>query len=180
MGSSFVDARAELCARHYAAIRRYVQRLGHARKKREDLVQDTFTVACANDVPFPESTEEQRAWLCKIALHIFTNQEQRRANEAEARALLRADADEMVPSPEEPTIARELVEIALATLTPEEQELVRRHLLEGETLEELAPVFDIGRSTVGARVLALRQWMIAELASRDQRPTPTPAATQER
>ncbi len=181
MRSSFFDAMAALCALHYAEIRQYVRRLGQSRNEREDLLQDTFAAACTRPAAIPESPEQQRAWLCKIAQHIHASTQQRRVHEAAAQTILLADADEQHPSPEEPTITRHLLDRALPALTRDERELLRAYLVEGATLDELESVLGIDRSTIWARVKTLRKKMRARIAALERDvPRSPPLARQRR
>ncbi|UQA58104.1 RNA polymerase sigma factor [Polyangium aurulentum] len=174
MRSGSIDARADLCANHYAEMRLYVEQLGLPEGDCDDLVQQIFVVACRKNAVIPESIPEQRAWLCEIAGPLVRNHKliERRQSRAREFAPLPVSAEAMAMSPEEITYAREALRVLFEGTTPEEQALVRRYLLEDATLDELAAEIGISRSAVWARVDTLRKDMLAHFAilqSRDQR-----------
>jgi DNA-directed RNA polymerase specialized sigma24 family protein len=174
MRSGSFDARAELCANHYDEMRLYVQHLGLSEEDCEDLVQQIFVVACAPNAVVPESIPEQRTWLCDNALILLRNHEQIEKRQSGAVASPLASSEGMAASPEVLAYTRELLRLLLAGMTPEQQDLLRRYLLEGETVDELSPHLGITRSAVWARVEKLRgdmQAYFAILQSRDQRRT---------
>jgi RNA polymerase sigma factor (sigma-70 family) len=165
MRSSFVDVRSELYARHSAAVRRFVRSLGISREDREDLVQQTFMMACRKNVKIPRTPAAQLDWLCSSALRLHEEQEQEAEHRAAAFAEHAAIAAPHVPSPHEQISAREQLDKASTGLTPEERSLVLQNLLECKTIDELSPDLEIGRSAVWARIKKLRSRMRAALVS---------------
>jgi RNA polymerase sigma factor (sigma-70 family) len=173
MRSSFVDARAELCAKHYARVQRFVQRIGGlSRQDREDLVQDTFMMTCSVRVTIPDSPDEQLAWLCKNAVHLLQNHALRVAHRAEVRALEAPVAKRRAPPPDEAVNARDLLERVLPALSAEEQRHLQLHLFEGATLDELAPLLNITRGAVWSRTKRLRQDLRREISNQKSRVRP--------
>jgi len=172
MRSGSFDARAELCANHYAEMRLYVEHMGLSEADCDDLVQQIFVIACAKDAVIPESIPEQHAWLCKIARLVRLNHRLITKRQSREVAPTPASAEEMAVSPEELTYVREALGLLFEGTSPEEQDLLRRHLLEGVTVDELSPDVGISRSAVWARIQKLRSDMLAHFAvlqSRDQR-----------
>jgi RNA polymerase sigma factor (sigma-70 family) len=165
MRSRFVEVRAELYARHHAAVRRFVRSLGSSREDREDLVQQTFLMACGKNVKIPRAPAAQFEWLCSTAERLQKEQELEAEHRAAAVARYVVNAAPHVPSPHERISAREQLEKASKGLTSRDRRLILQSLLESRTIDELSPDLKIGRSAVWARTKKLRTRIRAALVN---------------
>jgi RNA polymerase sigma-70 factor (ECF subfamily) len=143
-------------ARVFAILRRY-ERDGH---RVEDLAQDTFLkVWRALDqydgrVPFEH-------WLSRITVHVALDhlrKEKRRRNEIGLPELGESALDWLRTDDEERgmevTGARELLEVAMADLSPAERIVITLLEIEGHSVKEISAL--TGSSGVAVRVRALR------------------------
>jgi RNA polymerase sigma factor (sigma-70 family) len=124
----------------------------------EDLLADAFERALRSRRRFDRRRGSERTWLYAIALNVWRDHARRAA--AEGRALERAgplaeaSADRRLESVGE----REEVQVALATLAPEEREAVALRFGAGLTVPEMAKLLGEPLTTVEGRVYrALRK-----------------------
>ncbi len=136
MGGGGADARHALVDAHLARVWRYAQALTHDPVAAEDVVQETFLAALST--PTGPATEDPIPWLLTIARNRWARQNRRRAGEPTTFSSLEdlGVAAGWGADPERAAIAaesRERVQAALATLNPEDREVL--WLRDGEGLE---------------------------------------------
>ena len=124
-----------------------------------DVVAETFLVAWRRleDVPHGESA---RPWLFGVARRVLANLYRGERRRTALADRLRASLSEVVP-------AQDLapVEVAMAALRPDDQELLRLVAWEELARDEIALVLGIPRATVRVRLHRARERLAAQMAS---------------
>ncbi|HET9932029.1 MAG TPA: sigma-70 family RNA polymerase sigma factor [Polyangiaceae bacterium] len=149
----------DIVERDYALVWRFLRRLGVPESEVDDLAQAVFARVLARaEVIVPGA---ERAYLMKAAYH--ASFEGRRAlSRARGRAAA-IDPEELQshePLPDQSLHARqqrELLDAALARLTPELRAVFTLFELEELTFSEIAELLDIPRGTVASRLRKARQ-----------------------
>lgn len=118
----------------------------------EDLLADAFERALRARRRFDRRRGSEKTWLYAIALNVLRDHARRAA--AEGRALERAGApDEAVDDPRMESLGeREALQVALATLAPEEREAISLRYGAELTVPEIARVLGEPLTTVEGRV----------------------------
>jgi RNA polymerase sigma-70 factor (ECF subfamily) len=167
---SFSRAMAECFRRHADEVRRRLRVLGIGGEDALDIAQQTFVVAIGTVRVMPTCVEQQRAWLFKIAWHQAMNFRRLRRHQHESLASDRIQqARAKGTSQEQRAHAREVLEAVLASLSPEDRELLIRHALAGETLEELGPRLGLSRSATWARLVRAQGRVRKRIANLERR-----------
>jgi RNA polymerase sigma factor (sigma-70 family) len=131
----------------------------------EDLLADTFERALRGRARFDRRRGSQKTWLYAIALNLLRDHARRAA--AETRALERAGGppagagDSAFGAVE----ARDAVQRALATLSPEEREAVALRFGADLTVPEMAKVLGEPLTTVEGRVYRALRKLRGELGT---------------
>ena len=123
----------------------------------EDLLADTFERALRSRKRYDRRRGSAKTWLYTIALNLLRDQARRSA--AEGRALERVGPAPGAAEPPEAAVEhRDVVQRALATLSPEEREAIALRFGAELTVPEMAAVLDLPLTTVEGRVYrALRK-----------------------
>jgi RNA polymerase sigma factor (sigma-70 family) len=118
----------------------------------EDLLADTFERVLRARRRFDPRRASERTWLYTIALNLL--RDHMRRSGAEARALDRAEAaaPNQVPDPDEALAERDVVARGLATLSPEEREVVALRFGADLRIKEIARVVGEPETTVEGRL----------------------------
>ncbi|MEY4387406.1 MAG: hypothetical protein RLY20_2689 [Verrucomicrobiota bacterium] len=153
-----VDEFAELVRRHQSRVFAIVGRYERDTQRCEDLAQDVFIKAWRaldrydGRAPFEH-------WLSKIAVNTALDHLRRRKharNEVGFDELGEAALD-WLRAPEgepEPSLARDVLAVAMQTLSPAEQLVITLQELEGRSVREICEI--TGSSSIAVRVRALR------------------------
>lgn len=148
---------------HIGPLRRYARALMRDRHEADDLVQDSLTRALTKADQFKPGTN-LRAWLFTIMHNTHANQVRQRVSRP-----VSVEVDEVVhalPSPARQDTHVELREMAraLATLQPEQRQVLLLVGLEGLRYEEVAQVLDIPVGTVMSRLSRARETLRQRLS----------------
>ena len=153
------DAFGLLIGRHRGAASRLAFRILHVRAEAEDVVQDAFLHAFL-ELRELRARDRFVAWLLGIVVNLARSRlRARRETPVEDWAGGRAMAGLLwigaEPSPEERQEARELhdrIWTALGELSPEQQDAVQLHYVEGLRVLEIAALVGVPAGTVKARL----------------------------
>jgi RNA polymerase sigma factor (sigma-70 family) len=123
----------------------------------EDLLADTFERALRSRRRYDRRRGSAKTWLYTVALNLLRDQARRSA--AEGRALERVGpAPRATAAPEDAVEHRDVVQRALATLSPEEREAIALRFGAELTVPEIAEALGEPLTTVEGRVYrALRK-----------------------
>jgi RNA polymerase sigma-70 factor (ECF subfamily) len=156
---------AELYRAHAEAVRQRLQRLGIEEPELEELVQNVFLIALRRYSQIPKNGEDARRWLLDVA----------RKEAANWHRLYRHTYEEVVdpevlvavlaePEDRENDIAeRELVRLALMELGPVDLDVLRRHDIEGESLQVIADWLGLTKSGAHVRLNHARERFVGHL-----------------
>jgi RNA polymerase sigma-70 factor (ECF subfamily) len=144
---------------NYAVVWRFLRRLGVPAEQADDAAHLTFARVLARDSVVREGSE--RAYLMRAAFHVSFELKRtaRRVSSRDAGV----DSDWLPapdPGPEEALAQRrdrELLDRALAALTPDLRAVLTLFELEGLTFTEIAEVLELPRGTVASRVRRARE-----------------------
>ena len=153
-----VDEFAELVRRHQARVFAIVGRYERDAHRCEDLAQETFVKAWRaldrydGRAPFEH-------WLSKIAVNTALDHLRRRRHARDEVGFdeLGEDALEWLRAPDsepEPQLAREVLAIAMQSLSPAEQLVITLQEIEGRSVREISEL--TGSGGVAVRVRAMR------------------------
>lgn len=144
---------------NYALVWRFLRRLGVPADQADDAAHLTFARVLARDSVVREGSE--RAYLMRAAFHVSL--ELKRAARRVSSRDAGVDGDALAapePGPEEALTQRrdrELLDRALAALTPELRAVLTLFELEGLTFTEIAEVLELPRGTVASRLRRARE-----------------------
>jgi RNA polymerase sigma-70 factor (ECF subfamily) len=148
---------------HAAALWRYALRLTGDRARAQDVVQETLLRAWQHPEIADDNERSARAWLFTVARNMIIDE----SRSARFRREL-STPDEMgafeaaCPDEVDAALNRLLIGDALARLTPEHREVVRRSYFQGWTTAQIAADLGIADGTVKSRLhYALRALRLA-------------------
>jgi RNA polymerase sigma-70 factor (ECF subfamily) len=157
-GTAFMS---ELYDEHAAALWRYAMRLTGDSALAQDVVQETRLRAWQHPEIADDSSRSPRAWLFRVAHNIVIDD--RRSVRFRSEVSSPDGTDELEqfgPDEVDETLDRLLIADALAHLSPEHREVVRRSYYLGWTIAKIADDLQIPEGTVKSRLhyalLALR------------------------
>jgi RNA polymerase sigma factor (sigma-70 family) len=128
----------------------------------EDLLADTFERALRSRKRYDRRRGSAKTWLYTIALNLLRDQARRSA--AEGRALERVGPAPAAAEPPEAAVEhRDVVQRALATLSPEEREAIALRFGAELTVPEIAEALREPLTTVEGRVYRALRKLRAEL-----------------
>ena len=139
--------------RHYAAVARYLRRRVGIQLA-DDLAAETFAEAFRGRASYDGVHRDAAPWLYGIAANRMRSH--RRAEVRQLRAYARSGADpvaapDCAPEPGEPALAA-----ALASLRPQEREVVALYALADLSYEEIARALRVPVGTVRSRLSRAR------------------------
>jgi len=143
---------------HYPRVRRFAHHRAVGGADAEDLVAEVFTVAWRrlDDVP----QDDPLPWLLAVATNVWRNQTRSaRRYRAVLRRLPAPEPAPPPPDPADPALAR-----ALASLGPDEREILRLVAWDGLTSRQLAHVLDVPEGTARSRLHRARRRLAGLLA----------------
>ena len=149
-----------LYAEHAEALYGLLAYRTHDPATAEDLVADTFERALRARRRFDPRRASEKTWLYAIALNVLRDHIRRSG--AERRAVERLGQDRLAsskhPGPAALISQRDELQTALATLAPEEQEVIALRFGAGLTVPEVAQVTKTKLTTAEGRLYrALRK-----------------------
>jgi RNA polymerase sigma factor (sigma-70 family) len=159
-GLSFLSPSARrfttLVRPHLPSLYAFAYRLHGNRDDAEDLVQDVLTKLYPRTRELAE-LRDLRPWLHRVLYNQFIDGARRDRSRPQVAAPDQAEYEIEDPTggPEGHVDHAELsarIEHALARLDHDQRALVVLHLMEGRTLEELVPVFDVPLGTLKSRL----------------------------
>jgi RNA polymerase sigma-70 factor (ECF subfamily) len=162
----------ELVASEYAAVWRFLRRLGVPARDVDDTAQRVFARVLAKANRIQPGSE--RAYLMRAAFRAAL--EQQRAHKRQAARAIDLEVDETLsayPLPEQILLEREdlaLLDRALATLPDDLRAALTLFEIEGLTFSEIAVALDIPRGTVASRVRRARERFTEALRRLEARP----------
>jgi RNA polymerase sigma-70 factor, ECF subfamily len=143
------------------AVRAKLRRRGIEGVDLDELVQDVFCIAARRYKKIPKDDEGARRWLLDTARkhsanwhRLYRHTYEQFGQEAE-EAIRNTSAE-----PEDPAayfIRRDLVRRALSKIRPEDADILARHDLDGESLQELARWLGITKSGAHVRLQGARE-----------------------
>jgi RNA polymerase sigma factor (sigma-70 family) len=153
-----------LYAEHATAVRTTLRRRGVPEDELEDLAHVVFRIAQARSERVPKNKSGARRWLLDVARKVTANWHrlyQHFYEVLEPEAIADAIAE---PEGMEGHLEMCLdVHTALGKLAPEDQELLWRHAVDGESLQELAPWLGLSKSGAHVRLVEVKRQIRALL-----------------
>jgi RNA polymerase sigma-70 factor (ECF subfamily) len=148
---------------HAAALWRYALRLTGDRARAQDVVQETLLRAWQHPEFANDSERSPRAWLFAVARNMIIDERRSARFRYEVRTLDGVGALEGAgPDEMNGALDRLLIGDALARLTPEHREVIRRSYFDGWTTAQIAADLRIPDGTVKSRLhYALRALRLA-------------------
>ena len=168
------DTRAfdEIVERHEPAVHRFVQALGG--DDIEDVLQETFIAAWKSAGTYA-GTGTVRSWLLSIARNVHRHSQRRRVDAPRVLESLEIIAERAGwgrdPAEDrrvDTALARDVLERAMATLSPEAREILVLRELEGLSGEETAALLQITLPAVKSRLHRARLQLAAAVRHLDQ------------
>jgi RNA polymerase sigma-70 factor (ECF subfamily) len=158
---------AAIFDRHFVAVHRYLHRRG-GRDLADDLAGETFRVAFEARARWSQTTPDARPWLLGIATNLLRRH--RRTEERRLRALARTGVDEWA-MPDDAALAeradahqaRAAIAAALATLSPDDRDVVLLVALGDLAYGDVAHALAIPPGTVASRLNRARRVLAAKL-----------------
>jgi RNA polymerase sigma-70 factor (ECF subfamily) len=141
-------------AKHLTLARRWASRMGMSDADAEDVAQDVLLSAHGHFARI--QPDKRRSWLFTAVLHEVINQQRKRRRRAAAAPLDPQDPDPQEPTPTPRIMALETLRAAFDRLSEQEREILVRHEIDGQTLEQIAQELGVSRTTAQARVAAAR------------------------
>jgi RNA polymerase sigma-70 factor (ECF subfamily) len=148
---------------HAAALRRYAWRLTGDEARAQDVVQETLLRAWQHPEVADNNERSARAWLFTVARNIVIDESRSARFRREVSTPDDVGAfDGACPDEVDAAMDRLLIGDALARLTPEHREVVRRAYFQGWTTAQIAANLGIADGTVKSRLhYALRALRLA-------------------
>ncbi len=138
---------------HAAALWRYARRLTGDEARAQDVVQETLLRAWQHPEVADNNERSARAWLFTVARNIVIDETRTARFRRELSTPDDVGAFEgACPDEVDAAMDRLLIGDALARLTPEHREVVRRSYLQGWTTAEIAADLGIADGTVKSRL----------------------------
>lgn len=167
---------------HLESLYRYASRLTGHSDDAEDLVQELLLSLYRKEINL-DSLDNAGTWLLKSLYHQFidfTRRQKRNPGLPNAESpddVISAIPDEQQQAEQfaEQVAMQRQIQLALASLNPEQRTLVVLHDMEGFALSELVPIFDVPLGTLKSRLhrarQALREQLFVEPFSDSERVT---------
>ena len=148
---------------HAAALWRYACRLTGDEARAQDVVQETLLRAWQHPEVADNNERSARAWLFTVARNIVIDESRSARFRRELSTPDDVGAfDGACPDEVDAAMDRLLIGNALARLTPEHREVVRRSYFQGGTTAQIAADLGIAEGTVKSRLhYALRALRLA-------------------
>ena len=156
---------AELYNLYAKAVRKKLQRRGIEGPDLDDAVQDVFLIALWRYSKLPKNIHDARRWLLLTARRWAANWHRLHRHtyeEVVAREVLLGVAAQP-DDPENDIADRELIRLALMQLDPINLDVLRRHAIEGESLQVIADWLGLTKSGAHVRLEHARARFVAHL-----------------
>ncbi|HET6734523.1 sigma-70 family RNA polymerase sigma factor [Mycobacterium sp.] len=152
--SSEAAARVEgLYDEHAAALWRYATRLTGDRARAQDVVQETLLRAWQHPEVVSDSERSARAWLFTVARNMIIDERRSLRFRSEVSTPEGLDVPEHDSlDAENAMLDRQLIDNAMARLTPEHRAVIRRSYFLGWTTARIAADLGIPDGTVKSRL----------------------------
>ena len=138
---------------HAAALHRYAWRLTGDRARAQDVVQDTLLRAWQHPEVADDNERPAQAWLFTVARNMIIDESRSARFRREVSTLDEVGALEGVcPDEVNAALDRLLISDALARLSPEHREVIRRSYFLGWTTAQIAADLGIADGTVKSRL----------------------------
>src|SRR5258705_825841 len=138
---------------HAAALWRYARRLAGDEARAQDVVQETLLRAWQHPEVADNNERSARAWLFTVARNIVIDETRTAGFRRELSTPDDVGAfDGACPDEVDAAMDRLLIGDALARLTPEHREVVRRSYFQGWTTAQIAADLGIADGTVKSRL----------------------------
>jgi RNA polymerase sigma-70 factor, ECF subfamily len=161
------DRFSELYQAHYEAVLRYARRRTDPETAR-DVVAEVFLVAWRRLGAVPADPGQAEPWLYGVARLVLANAERSRHRVQRVTARLgQQSRDDQVPDPAQAVTERARLELALASLTSSDQELLRLVGWEELDLAGAALAMGCSRSTMAVRLHRARRRLERALSAAD-------------
>lgn len=166
----------ELVRRHQHRVLSVVLRILHRREDAEEITQQVFLKAYTSIRRF-DMRSAFSTWLYKIAVNeCWDSLRKKKVRPLVYESELSADqvnqldvyarADRSTASPDERTLARDLVERLLECLTEEDRGILLLKEVEGLSVQEIAEIYDLNVNTVKVRMFRARATMMENYRKR--------------
>jgi RNA polymerase sigma-70 factor (ECF subfamily) len=153
---------AELYDEHAADLLRYAWRLTGDQSRAQDVVQETLLRAWLHPEVVDDNEQSARAWLFTVARNMIIDESRTARFRREVSTLDVGALEGACPDQVNAALDRLLIGDALARLTPEHREVVRRSYFQGWTTAQIAADLEIAEGTVKSRLhYALRALRLA-------------------
>lgn len=133
------------------AVYRYIRSRGFDEDTAADLMQETFLAAWRQQQRFAGASRPL-TWLIGIARHKLADETRRRERERAKPVPAAESAEDFADAAD----SRILLESAMASLSPEQRELLTLVLVVGLTYAEAAAVLEVAEGTVKSRMSRIR------------------------
>jgi RNA polymerase sigma-70 factor (ECF subfamily) len=166
----------ELVRRHQHRVLSVVLRILHRREDAEEITQQVFLKAYTSIRRF-DMRSAFSTWLYKIAVNeCWDSLRKKKVRPLIYESELSADqvnqldvyakADRSTASPDERTLARDLVERLLECLSEEDRGILLLKEVEGLSVQEIAGIYDLNVNTVKVRMFRARATMMENYRKR--------------
>ncbi|HZG94645.1 MAG TPA: RNA polymerase sigma factor [Mycobacteriales bacterium] len=157
--SQRADGRDELFRRMYAdnfdLVLGYVLRRVRHTEDAADVVAETFLVAWRRLSDVPDG-DDARLWLYGVARRTLANQRRGESRRTALGERLRHDLAGVAPDPADDVVAEQTLRTAVATLRPDDREVLLLSLWEGLEPREIAVVLQCSAIAVRTRLSRAR------------------------
>jgi len=166
----------ELVRRHQHRVLSVVLRILHRREDAEEITQQVFLKAYTSIRRF-DMRSAFSTWLYKIAVNeCWDSLRKKKVRPLVYESELSADqvnqldtyarADRSTSSPDERTLARDLLERLLDCLSEEDRGILLMKEVEGLSVQEIAAIYDLNVNTVKVRMFRARATMMESYRKR--------------
>jgi len=143
---------------HFDTLWRLAFRLGVPEESVDDVVQEAFITADQRAAEIARGSE--RAFLIGVTVRVCANQRRRQKLRRERTSELTHEGSSPGPADAEQLLAqkqlRELLDVALDALPPEQRSVLVLHEVEGFSAAEIAELLQLPMGTVGSRLRRAR------------------------
>jgi RNA polymerase sigma-70 factor, ECF subfamily len=155
--TSYTDL-AELYERHYAAVLRTALRVTGNAADAEDVLQTVFLRVLHQDAR-PDPTPMPEAYFRRAAANAAVDLLRRRISHAETRL----DDAPLLAAVESPSLLKERLRRAIATLADDDAVMFLLRFVEGLTNGEIAEIFGLEKNNIAVRLHRIRQTLQTEM-----------------